>query len=157
MSGCRARTPTLLGLFFAFATIMCLLAGTSLLTPGGPLDPIWRVKAEEHRSLLAIGPGVGIGFLLLALVMLAASVGSFRRTRWGRQLAIAILAVNAMGDAARIASGAVAEGLIGVAAAGAILWWLTRRPVRAAFDRWPAGFRPWPCGDLRKAARRRRW
>jgi hypothetical protein len=131
----RAWTPILLGLFFLFATLMCALAGLSLLTPGGALDAIWRLKPDEQAQLLALGPAVGAGFLALALVMAAASCGAFARRRWGRRLAIAIFAANAVGDAARIALGGVLEGAIGVAVTAIILWWLTREKVRASFDR----------------------
>jgi hypothetical protein len=114
---------------------MCLLAGASLLTPGGPLDWILCVKPGEHRQLLEMGPAVGLGFLGLALVMALASLGSFTRRRWAWPLALAIFAMNALGDAARIPFGAFAEGLIGILVTAAILWWLARRPVRALFDR----------------------
>jgi hypothetical protein len=130
-----ARTPALLGGFFVFATVMCAFAGTTLLMPGGPLDALWAVKAEEHRELLGLGPAAAIGFLALALVMALTSYGAFRRRRRAWLLAIGIFAVNAIGDAMRIPAGAVVEGLIGVAAAGAVLWWLTRSPVRQMFDR----------------------
>lgn len=111
------------------------LAGTSLLSPGGALDGIWRIKPDEHRQLLALGPAVGAGFLGLALVMLLASYGAFRRRRWAWPLALAIFAANALGDAARIPFGAAVEGLVGIAATGAILFWLTRPKVRGQFDR----------------------
>jgi hypothetical protein len=67
--------------------------------------------------------------------MAAASVGTFGRRRWGLWLALAIFAVNAAGDAARIPGGAALEGAIGVAVTAIILWWLTRAPVRRAFER----------------------
>jgi len=113
---------------------MCALAGASLLMPDGPLDWIWRFKPEEHRRLLALGPAVGAFFLALALVMALASFGCFARRRWAWPLSLAIFAANAIGDAARIPSGALAEGLVGVGVTGAILWWLTRPRVRALFD-----------------------
>ncbi len=131
----RAWTPLLLGGFFAFATLMCALAGVSLLLPGGALDWIWLIKPEEHNLLMALGPWMGGGFLALAVAMAAASFGTFRRRRWGRWLAMAIFAVNAAADAARISSGAALEGAIGVAVTAFILWWLTRAPVRRLFDR----------------------
>jgi len=114
---------------------MCGLAGASLLTPGGALDWIWLRKPAEHELLLALGPRIGWGFLALALAMAAASFGTFRRRGWGLWLAMAIFALNAAGDAARIPSGAVLEGMIGVAVTAAILWWLTRPKVRACFER----------------------
>ena len=113
---------------------MCALAGTSLLTPGGPLDSVWRVKPAEHRQLLELGPAAGAAFLGLALVMGLASFGAFARRRWAWPLALAIFAANALGDAARIPSGAVAEGLVGIGVTAFILWWLTRPSVRALFD-----------------------
>jgi hypothetical protein len=131
----RAWTPAVLGAFFVFAAAMCALAGASLLTPGGRLDWIWRVKPDEYRQLVALGPPAGEGFLALALVMALASYGTYRRRHWGWRLAIAIFAVNAAADAARIPLGAALEGAIGVVATGVILWWLLRAKVRAAFER----------------------
>jgi hypothetical protein len=114
---------------------MCGLAGASLLTPAGPLDWIWWVKPDDHRQLLEMGPAVGAGFIGLAMIMAAASLGSFARRRWAWPLALTIFTVNAIGDAARIPFGAAFEGLFGIAATAAILWWLMRQPVRASFDR----------------------
>lgn len=131
----RTRTPIALGLFFLFATAACLLVGLSLLLPGASLDAIWAWKPDEHRQLLAFGPGAGAGFLALALAMAAASYGTFSRQRWGLNLAMLIFALNALGDAARIPSGAVWEGVIGIAVSGLVLWWLTRPGVKAVFDR----------------------
>ena len=128
-------TPTVLALFFAFATLMCAFAAATLLFPGTPLDGLWRVKPDEHRQLLALGPAVGAGFAVLAVAMMAAGIGAWRRRRWGWALAVAIFAVNGLGDASRIVSGAVVEGAIGVAAAAAVLWWLTRPQVRRMFER----------------------
>ena len=113
---------------------MCALAGASLLSPG-PLDWIWRWKPAAHAQLLLLGPAAGAAFLGLALIMALASFGSLARRRWAWPLALAIFAANAVGDAARIPFGAVAEGLVGVAMTAAILWWLTRPAVRALFNR----------------------
>jgi membrane-bound metal-dependent hydrolase YbcI (DUF457 family) len=129
----RAWTPTLLAAFFAFAALMCTFAAVTLLAPGGTLDALWRIKADEHRELLAMGSVIGVAFSLLAVAMTVTAYGTARRRRWGWRLAILIFIVNAFGDALRIAQGAVIEGLLGVMAAGLILWWLTRPQVRASF------------------------
>jgi hypothetical protein len=131
----HATTPALLGWFFVFATAACTLAGLSLLMPGSPLDAIWRWKPDEHRQLLAFGPLLGMAFLALAVVMAAASFGTFARRRWGLKLAMAIFAANAIADAARLPFGAVWEGVIGIAVTGIILWWLAGPRIRRAFDR----------------------
>jgi hypothetical protein len=128
-------TPVLLGLFFAFATLMCAFAAATLLDPGGPLDALWRIKPDEHRALLATGPLAGVGFGALAVIMALTSWGCFGRRRWGLQAAMVILAVNAAGDLIRAVSGRWAEGLFGAAIAGALLWWLSRRGVRRMFER----------------------
>jgi hypothetical protein len=134
-SGPRPVTPALTGAFFALAFLLTGLAGVTLTFPGGPLDWIWRFKSIEHDQLLRMAPLVGYGFLALSIIMAAASVGAFGRRCWGWMLAVAIFGVNGVGDAVHMASGALLGGAIGVAAAGAILWWLTRPRVRALFDR----------------------
>jgi hypothetical protein len=129
----RPVTPYALAGFFALSTLLILAAGTSLLTPGGALDWIWTIKPAEHARLLAMGPVVGAGFLVLSLAMAAAAYGTFSRRRWGYRLAVAIFLVNGLGDAARGLSGGPAEGVIGVMVTAIILWWLSRSKVRRLF------------------------
>jgi hypothetical protein len=112
---------------------MTALAGLSILAPASSLAAIWTVKAEEYRQLLAFGPIAGIGFLLLAPAFAAASWGCFRRLRWGWCLAVVLVAINALADLARAVTSGASEGWIGVAIAGALLWWLTRSRVRHLF------------------------
>lgn len=56
-----------------------------------------------------------MGFFVLALVMAAASTGSFLRRRWAWRLAIVIFIVNGLGDGVRTLSDAPMEGVFGVA------------------------------------------
>jgi hypothetical protein len=65
--------------------------------------------------------------------MAAASIGCFKQRKWGRWLATSIFAVNGLSDAGQIVLGHVAEGVIGVLVAGAILFYLTRPAVVAAY------------------------
>ena len=125
--------PVILGIFFTFATFMCLAAGWSLLDPTGPAAAIWVVKPDEYRQLLALGPVAGIGFLALAGVMAATGIGCFARKKWGWQLAVAVIAINALADAARALAGDPFEGAVGMAIAGAVLFCLFRPRVRQAF------------------------
>jgi hypothetical protein len=114
--------------------LMCVFAGVSLLAPSPMFAALWSVKPTEYRALLGFGPIAGIAFLALAVPMAAASVGCFRSRSWGRTLAMVLIGVNALGDAARAATGGAAEGLIGLAIAGVLLWALTRRAIRAQFS-----------------------
>jgi hypothetical protein len=94
---------------------------------------MWRIKPAAHQQLLAMAPWTGIGFCLLAIAMALTSVGCFRRKRWGWTLAI--FAINGLADGTRLLSGEVLEGLVGVIAAGAILYALSRPNVRRAFEK----------------------
>jgi len=76
---------------------------------------------------------LGPAFLTLAIVMVSASIGCFRRHIWGWWLAVAIFVVNGLSDVAQIFMGHFLEGGIGVAAAGVILFYLSRPNVRGAF------------------------
>ena len=131
----RPLTPAALSAFFAFATLMTAITAITLLAPGGPLDAIWVMKPREYQQLKAMGPWVCAGFVALSLAAAVGAVGLFRRRSWGWRFAVAAFAINGLSDAARIAFGAVLEGLIGVAVAGLVLAWLTRPRVRALFDR----------------------
>ena len=127
-------TPLLLAVFSAAAAVLLVVTGLSLLVPGGPLDAIWRVAESKHSLLLPYGGLVGAAFLLLAIIAVVASVGCYRRRRWGWAIAVAALAVNGIGDAAQIFAGRPVEGIFGVAIAAVILFWLTRKTVRDQFS-----------------------
>jgi len=127
-------TPFLLAFFSAAAAILLVVTGLSLLIPGGPLDAIWRMAESKHALLLPYGGLAGSAFLLLAIVAVVASVGCYRRRRWGWGIAVAGLAANCVGDAAQIFAGRPLEGISGVVIAAAILVLLTRRPVRDQFS-----------------------
>jgi hypothetical protein len=112
--------------FFAFGTCMCLLTIVLLAMPGTPLDALWRVNPEAHA---AFGAHRGWAIALMAVVGLvcaSATIGLARRARWGRRLAIAIIAINLLGDV----TGAIVRHdprpLIGLPVAGAMIWLLGR-------------------------------
>jgi hypothetical protein len=133
--GPRPVTPTVLGSFCLFAAAMAGLAAETLFDPGGPLDPVWRIKPAAHAQLLAMGPWVGLAFSALSVAAVVIAAGVFQRRRWGWNAAVVGIVLNAVGDAARGLSGAWLEGLLGVSVTAAIIWWLTRPRVRALFDR----------------------
>jgi hypothetical protein len=123
-----------MAVFSAAAAMLLVVTGLSLLVPAGPLDAIWRVAESKHAILLPYGRLVGAGFLIMAIVAGAASVGCYRRRPWGWRIAVAALVVNGIGDAGQILAGRVFEGVFGVAIAAAILFWLTRKGVREQFS-----------------------
>jgi len=73
--------------------------------------------------------------LVVACALSVAGVGWFHRCHWAWSLAVAIIATQIAGDLVNLYLGRVIEGAIGVAVAGAVLFYLLRPPVRAAFRR----------------------
>jgi len=123
----------LLAIFFLAATIILVGAGLALLLPGSLMETVWLIYPERRALLMPHRLWLAPAFLSLACAMAAASVGSFKQRKWGWWLATTIFAVNGLSDAGQIVLGHVAEGVIGVLVAGAILFFLTRPTVRAAY------------------------
>lgn len=123
----------LIALFLAIATCILLGVGTALLWPGSKLEVIWNLYPARRALLMPYRMWLGPSFLMLAIVMVSASIGCFRRRMWGWRLAVAIFLVNGLSDVAQVVMGHFLEGGIGVAAAGAILFYLSRPNVRRAF------------------------
>jgi hypothetical protein len=123
----------LIAIFFALATFILIAAGTALLFPGSKLEIVWKLYPARRALLMPYRIWLGPGFLALAAAMVAASRGCFLHRRWGWRLAVAIFAANGLGDAIQLFMDHILEGAIGVAAAGAILFYLSRPSVRAAF------------------------
>ena len=122
-----------IAIFFVIATLILIGVGTALTVPGTPLDAIWMLRPDRRALLMPHGEWLSPFFLALSFAMAAASLGCFAHRQWGWWLAVSIFAVNGLGDAAQLAMGHVLEGLVGIVAAGAILFYLTRPKVRAAF------------------------
>lgn len=130
----KPLTPAALGAFFSFATLMTGAVFVTLFAPGTPLDEMWAIKPREYDALLLLRPASTAGFALLCALMATTAAGVFLRKRWGLRLAIAIFALNALGDAWRALTGSPLEGLLGVSIAGAVLWWLAQARVRSQFN-----------------------
>ena len=129
------RGLTAVGIFLVFGAVMATLAGTSLRWPRTYLDDIWILNPPAHRELAPYGPVVGLLFLLLGATLAVAAAGWFKRRLWGWWLAVAVIAIQVLGDLVNAFSGRAVEGAIGVTIAGLLFFYLTRPQVRAAFDR----------------------
>jgi hypothetical protein len=132
-SAARPLGVLLIAIFFAVATGILVSVGLALLFPGTKLEAVWMLYPARRSLLMPYRPWLGPGFLALAIVFIAASAGCFLRRARGWWLAVAIFAANGFGDAVQLALGHLLEGSIGVAAAGAILFYLSRPSVRQAF------------------------
>lgn len=128
-----AWAMTAIGVFLFFGAIMASLAGATLIWRGTLLDRMWTLNAPAYRHLSAIGQTVGIPFLVLSVALVAAGAGWFRRRLWGWRLAVVIIATQVLGDLVSVFMGHFVRGAIGVTIAGALLFYLLRPEVRAAF------------------------
>lgn len=135
--GNSPRGMTAIGAFFFFGALMASFAGATLLWPGTVLDRMWALNPTAHEQLAFLGRPVGGFFLALSAALAAAGVGWFRRRFWGWALAVGIIAVQVLGDLVNVLFGQFVRGGVGVAIAGALLFYILRRPIREAFVRAP--------------------
>ena len=132
----QTRRPTgflAVGIFFFFGALMATFAATTLLIPGTLLDRAWVLNPTAHTQLIPVAQVAGVGFVVLAAVLLLAGVGWFRRRYWGWGLGAAVIGVNMLGDLINAARGEWMKGAVGVVIAGLLLIYLTRSGVRNYF------------------------
>ena len=130
---------TALACLFALGTVASGLSFISLRTPGGFLEPIWRLNPRGHEGFLRMGSWA---LVLLAVVCVACATcayGFFTGRRWGYRLGVAGLVVNLLGDLTNAALGVEPRAIVGVPIVGLILWYLSTRRVREFFSREPTG------------------
>jgi uncharacterized membrane protein (DUF2068 family) len=98
-----------------------------LLFPGTGLDRVWRLNPEAREAFRQMGPWA---VLLMATVCAACALaarGLWRQAPWGRWLALAILTVNLIGDAANAFLRGDLRTLIGLPIGGALIAYLVVR------------------------------
>jgi hypothetical protein len=123
-----------IGIFLLFGAVIASLAGTTLVWRGTLLDRIWALNPRAHRELAPLGKIVGIPFLLLGVVLVCAAVGWFKCRMWGWRLTVAVIATQVCGDLVNAFLGHFVEGGVGVAIAGALLFYLLQPNVKRAFE-----------------------
>jgi len=124
---------TVVGVFLIFGALMAFLAGTTLVWRGTILDRIWVLNAPAYARLAPFGKTVGIPFLFLSATLLLAGIGWFSRRLWAWRLAVAIIATQVLGDLVNLLLGDFVRGGVGLVIAAALLFYLLRPRIRAAF------------------------
>ena len=122
-----------MGLFLGFGASMAALAGATLMWPGTFVDRFWALNPAAYQLLAPLGRSAGVAFFLLSTVLALSALGWFRRRRWGWQLAVGIITAQILGGLGNAVRGELLKGAFGALAAGALLYYLTRPSVRAAF------------------------
>jgi len=126
---------TAVGIFLLFGMCMAALAGVTLWHPGTFLDRAWALNPRAYIQLSALGTRLAAAFSLLSLAMALAALGWFGRRRWGWQLTVLIISTQVIGDLVSFIQGEYLRAGTGVAIAGALLVYLTRKKTRRAFLR----------------------
>ncbi|MGB2601956.1 MAG: hypothetical protein WBC78_00065 [Candidatus Sulfotelmatobacter sp.] len=116
---------------------MASLAGATLIWRGTFLERIWILNPGAYRQLAPFGRTIGILFLMLGAILALAAAGWLRRRLWGWRLAVLIIATQVLGDLVSAFRGDIVRGGVGVAIAGALLFYLWRPHIRSRFQRIP--------------------
>ncbi|HUS12329.1 MAG TPA: DUF2127 domain-containing protein [Pyrinomonadaceae bacterium] len=124
---------TALIIFFLVGGLISFLAVLSLLFPSTFFELVWRVNPRGHEGLLRIGFW-GVVLLFAASASCAvATIGLWRRTRWGHILAITLIGVHLFSDLISTVLRIEPRAIVGVPIALAILLYLRSRRVQDYF------------------------
>lgn len=117
----------LLVVFFGFGVVMCALTTALLLFPGTRLDSLWRLNPVAQQQLTGMGGWAVLLMLTVGAACALAAIGLARGARWGRMVAIGVLAINLIGDITGALLRHDPRTLIGVPIGGAMIFYLARR------------------------------
>ncbi len=123
------------GIFLLWGATMAFLAALTLTWQGTVLDRVWALNPAGYKQLAPFGGKAGILFGTLGVTLAAAGIGWFKKLLWAWRLAIAIIAAQLVGNIVNILLGRILEGAIGITASSALLLYLFRKRVRAAFTK----------------------
>ena len=129
----RPRGVTALAVFFAAGAVISGVSGVSLLTPGGMLDPLWRLNPRAEAAFGAMGGWAPVLLGAVCAACATAAIGLWRLRGWGRWVAIGLLVTNLLGDTANAALGTEPQAAAGIPVVIVLLIYLARPAVRAAF------------------------
>jgi hypothetical protein len=130
----RPPGVTALGYFFVFGTLASGLSVISLLTPGGPLEPMWRLNPHGREVFSHLGAWAPLLLSVVCLACASSAYGFFAGKRWGYRLGIALLLINLTGDLVNAALGIEPRALIGVPIVALLLWYLLSGRVKSYFS-----------------------
>lgn len=122
-----------MGVFLLFGAVMAFIAGATLVIRGSAFDRMWALNPRAYKELAPLGKAIGIPFLLLGIALALAGIGWFKRRYWGWQLTVVIVAIQVAGGFVHVLLGRLVQGGIGVTIPAALLFYIMRTNVRAAF------------------------
>ncbi len=127
----RPVIVTVVALFLFFATIMAFIAGTSLLFPRPFWQKVWDLNRPAYVAFSRFGKVPRVLLLVLAMGTGAAGIGLLKGKGWCWWFAVALFAINGMGDLVTLLlTGDLIRGGAGVLIAVVFLFCLTRPQVK---------------------------
>ena len=130
----RPRGISALSIFLLAGALISFTAGASLLFPGSFIEPMWRANPRAHAHLSELGRWAAGLLFAVSISCGMAAIGLWRRARWGHKLAVALIAINLVGDVANTVMGTEPRAIVGVPIALAILIYLLSKKVRDYFS-----------------------
>jgi len=130
----RPPGVTALACLFAFGVLASGLSLVSLLNPGGPLEPMWRLNPRGHEAFSRMGVWAPLLLGAVCLACAASAYGFLSGKRWGYRLGITLLLLNLCGDLVNAALGIEPRAVVGVPIVALLLWYLSSRKVKAFFS-----------------------
>lgn len=131
----RPVSISAIGVFLLAATVIAAVVGVSLLFPGTFLDRIWELNKPAYEAFEALGRISGLLLLLVGVCAAYAGAGLLKGQKRARWIAVALFAVNGLGDVANLLrpTGRL-KSTAGVLIAATFLFCLLRPSVTAFFE-----------------------
>jgi hypothetical protein len=129
----RSVGIALLSAFCVLAAAIPVTAVVSLLWPGGPLEPMWKLNPPARPAFASMGPWALVLLGTVSVWSAVTAIAVWKRKEWGRQLAIFGLALNALGDLTNAIVRHDPRTLVGLPIVALLLAYLASRGVRRYF------------------------
>jgi hypothetical protein len=135
----QPATIAFVAAFLFLAAAVALITAISLMFPASFWNGMWDLNRPAYLEFEKLGSISGIMLMALGAGAGAAGIGLLRRKKWAWWSAIALFAVNGIGDVAALFVGQdLVKGGSGVLIAACFLFCLTRSKVMRYFDHLPA-------------------
>lgn len=132
----KIRSPrgmVAISVFLIFGAFVSTLAGTTLVWQGTALGLMWALNPRAYDQLAPYGRTIGIPFLLLGFALALSGVGWLKRRSWGWRLTVILIVTQVLVNFVTALMGGVTKGMVGAFISGALLVYLLRPKVKAAF------------------------
>jgi hypothetical protein len=129
----RPWTVTSLSVFFGLGASISATSLIALATPGGFLEPMWRLNPRAKEEFASMGIWACVLMAMVSAACLAASIGLWRGRRFGYLLGLTLLVVSMLGDLANAVLGLEPRAWVGVPIAALFLAVLLTGRARAFF------------------------